>query len=61
MENTDAFKSKQQIAKELQISYSTLYRKLKELDIDIPKNRLLAPCEYKVIYNLFRRGQGKGK
>lgn len=59
MQNNDVFKSKQQIARELQISYSTLYRWIKKLEIDIPNHRLLAPHEYQVIFDHFQTGQEK--
>ncbi len=48
--NHIAFKTRQEIANELNISYKTLIRMLKRSKINIPKNRLLAPSEYAIIY-----------
>ena len=45
-----AFKTRQQIASELNISYKTLIRTLERAKIKIPKHRLLAPAEYAPIY-----------
>ena len=44
------FKTRQQIANDLNISYKTLVRILKRSKIIIPKHRLLAPSEYAIIY-----------
>jgi predicted site-specific integrase-resolvase len=44
------FKTKQQVADEFSISYSTLYRYLKKGEIKVSKNKLLSPLEYKIIY-----------
>ncbi len=46
-------KTRQQIAVELNISYATLYRRLKNAQIEVPSHRLLSPAEYEPIFALF--------
>lgn len=56
METKINFKTKQQIAEDLNISYITLYRRLKSMDIKVPNNRMLSPAEYEPIYQYFLNG-----
>ncbi|GAB5525518.1 MAG: hypothetical protein Roseis2KO_33900 [Roseivirga sp.] len=49
---THKFKTREELAQELNISYKTLYRLLKRSDIDIPKNKLLSPAHCYEIYQL---------
>jgi len=46
------FKTREEIAQELNISYKTLYRIIKRSGLDIPPNRLLSPAECHRIYRL---------
>lgn len=48
----DHFKTREEIARELKISYKTLYRLLKRSNLRIPKNRLLSPADCQQIYRL---------
>lgn len=54
---THQFKTREELARELNISYKTLYRLLKQSDIDIPKNRLLSPAHCQEIYELVLPGK----
>jgi predicted DNA-binding transcriptional regulator AlpA len=53
MPSQKKLRTRKELAEELQISVSTLYRYLKQENIEIPKSRLLRPKEYEKIYRLF--------
>ena len=47
---SDAFKTRSEIAEELNISTKTLYRKIKKKGLQIPGNTYLTKKEYNSIY-----------
>lgn len=49
-----SFKTRQEIANELNISYKTLSRIIKQSNLDIPSRRLLAPADYQQIYDYLK-------
>jgi len=53
MDELIGFKTRSEIALELNISQKTLYRKLRDLNITLPYKRHLSPDEYEVIYKKF--------
>jgi len=53
MEARLPFKTRKEIARELNISYKSLLRFIKHENIDLPKRKLLSPLHYQRIYNHF--------